>query len=90
MIQGILALYKIDPNGRMQRYYEIDMNMGRKYFPSSNGNMQLTRSKDKKIFSITNFDKHDKNGAFFKILAWSKTKTMNLKPFDTQDNFSAL
>jgi hypothetical protein len=36
--------------------------MGRKFFPSENGNMVLTRSKDKKIISLTNFDKDDLDG----------------------------
>tara|TARA_B110000285_G_scaffold206261_1_gene244688 strand:+ start:871 stop:972 length:102 start_codon:yes stop_codon:yes gene_type:complete len=33
--------------------------MGRKFFPAKNGNMELTRSKDKKVVSLTNFDRND-------------------------------
>jgi len=60
--------------------------MGRSYFPSEKGNMMLTRSKDLKIISVTNFDMNDKNGEFFKILAW----TNKLKKFETQDSFELL
>lgn len=38
--------------------------------------MVLTRSKDKKIVSIINFDREDSHGKFFKVLAWTnKLKT---------------
>lgn len=86
MIEGILALYKINANGGMQRHSEVNLNMGRKYFPSENGNMVLTRSKDKKIISIANFNKEDPNGEYFKILAW----TNKLKKFETHDRFELL
>ena len=45
--------------------------MGRKFFPSKNGNMELTRSKDKKVVSLTNFDSNDSRGDYFKIKAWT-------------------
>jgi hypothetical protein len=51
--------------------------MGRKFFSSENGNMVLTRSKDKKIISLTNFDPYDDHGKYFKIAAW----TIKLKKF---------
>jgi hypothetical protein len=86
MIEGILAMYKINAQGGMQRHSEVDLNMGRSYFPSEKGNMMLTRSKDKKIISVTNFDKNDRNGEFFKILAW----TNKLKKFETPDSFELL
>jgi hypothetical protein len=60
--------------------------MGRKFFKSENGNMVLTRSKDKKILSLTNFDKYDENEEFFKIQAW----TIKLKPYCTPDLFQRL
>lgn len=60
--------------------------MGRKFFTSENGNMVLTRSKDKKVVSLTNFDKNDENGEFFRILAW----TNKLKKFETADEFQSL
>lgn len=60
--------------------------MGRKFFPSKNGNMVLTRSKDKKIISLTNFEKFHPNEEFFKIKAW----TVKLSRFKSQDNFVSL
>jgi hypothetical protein len=60
--------------------------MGRKFFPSKNGNMVLTRSKDKKIISLTNFEKFHPNEEFFKIKAW----TVKLSRFTSQDNFASL
>lgn len=71
MIEGIIGLYKVTPFGKLEKYSEVDLNMGRKFFPSQNGNMVLTRSKDKKIVSLTNFDKNDKNGQYFKVMAWT-------------------
>ena len=52
--------------------------MGKKFKVSRNGNMMLTRSKNKKIFSVTNFDYMDKRSEYFKVLAWN-TK---LRKFD--------
>ena len=40
--------------------------------------MMLTRSKNKKIFSVANFDYLDEKQEYFKILAW----TTKLKKFD--------
>ena len=60
--------------------------MGRKFFPSLNGNMVLTRSKDKKVVSLTNFDRESTNGDYFKTLAW----TIKLKVFETADEFELL
>ena len=48
--------------------------------------MILTRSKDKKIISVTNFDKESMSGDYFYTLAW----TAKLKPFTTSDNFQNL
>ena len=48
--------------------------------------MKLTRSKDKKIISITNFDENHPDGLFFKTLAF----TNKLKVFSTADNFEML
>jgi hypothetical protein len=59
------------------------MKMGRKFIPAGNGNMVLTRSKDKKIISVTNFDKDALDADYFKTLAW----TSKLKPFTTADQF---
>jgi hypothetical protein len=60
--------------------------MGRKFFPSENGNMVLTRSKDKKVLSLTNFDESDENGEYFRTVAW----TNKLKKFETADEFQML
>ena len=46
----------------------------------------MTRSKDKKIVSLTNFDRYNPEGLFFKTLAW----TNKLKVFSTADNFEML
>ena len=56
MAEAILALYKITKQGKMMRHNSITMSMGKKFFPSKNGNMTLTRSKDKKVISVVNFD----------------------------------
>ena len=37
----------------------------------------MTRSTDKKVFSIVNFDKYDPNDKFFKLQAWK----INLKQY---------
>ena len=86
MVEAILALYKVTPLGGMQRSNQIDIKMGRKFFPSENGNMVLTRSKDKKVVSLTNFDENDDNGENFRTLAW----TNKLKKFETADEFQSL
>lgn len=39
MVEGILALYKINAMGGMQKHSQVDLNMGRKFFHSQNGNM---------------------------------------------------
>jgi hypothetical protein len=86
MVEAILALYKITPTGGMQRSNQVDAKIGRKFFPSKNGNMMLTRSKDKKIISLTNFDESNPDGEYFKTHAW----TNKLKKFSTADNFELL
>lgn len=48
--------------------------------------MVMTRSKDKKIVSLTNFDRTNPDGLFFKTLGW----TNKLKVFSTADNFELL
>ena len=60
--------------------------MGRKFFTSGNGNMVLTRSKDKKVVSVTNFICDSPTGEYFKTLAW----TNKLKVFETSDEFELL
>lgn len=86
MVEAILALYKVTPLGGMQRSNQVDVKMGRKFFVSENGNMVLTRSKDKKVVSLTNFDPQNGQGEYFKTLAW----TNKLKKFETADEFELL
>ena len=86
MVQPIIALYKVTSLGGLQRTNQTDVKMGRKFFPSLNGNMMLTRSKDKKVVSLTNFDRESTNGDYFKTLAW----TIKLKVFETADEFELL
>ena len=85
MLEGFLAAYKVNNSGGMKRIGEVDIKMGRKFFPSKNGNMTLTRSYDKKLISLANFDKKaratTKNDEevdekknvpeYFKIKAWT-------------------
>lgn len=44
--------------------------MNHRFVESKDGNMTLTRSTDKKVFSIVNFDKYEPNEKFFKLNAW--------------------
>lgn len=84
MIEGIIALYKVSSKGTLQRLMQDSIVMDRrKFFPSQKGNMVLTRSKDKKIISLTNFDEFDANNEYFNIQAW----TIKLKKIQSNDNF---
>lgn len=60
--------------------------MGRKFFSSDKGNMVLTRSKDKKLVSLTNFDEWNEHGNYFKICCWNvkliKYRGQNEDDFD--------
>jgi hypothetical protein len=60
--------------------------MGRLFTPSRQGNMVLQKSKDKKIVSVTNFNRGSETEEYFKTLAW----TNKLKKFETPDEFNAL
>lgn len=86
MMEPIIAVYKVTPLGGMQRLNQVPCEMGRKFYPSRNGNMVLQRSKDKKVVSITNFDATSPTEEYFKTLAW----TNKLKKFETPDEFTAL
>ena len=46
----------------------------------------MTRSKDKKVISLTNFEENHPEGQYFKTLAF----TNKLKIFSTADNFEML
>ena len=52
--------------------------MGRTFFKSEHGNMVLTRSTDKRIVSLANFNRYDPDGEYFKMMAWN----IKLKPWD--------
>ena len=56
---GIIALYKVTSSGGLKRMNEVNIQMGRNFFPSKDGNMTLTRSYDKRWISLVNFDKND-------------------------------
>ena len=86
MVEAILAIYKVSQLGGMQRSHQCNVKMGRKYFPAKNGNMMLTRSKDKKIISLVNFDRDSEKGEYFRVLAW----TNKLKMFSPTDHFEIL
>lgn len=84
MVEPIIAFYKVTAIGGMQRINEVEVKMGRKFFLSQDGNMTLTRSKDKKVISLVNFNEKDKFGNFFKVLAW----TCKLKPFAVSEKLN--
>ena len=74
-------MYKTNNKGGMQRVNQIETKMGRTFFKSENGNMVLTRSRDKRVVSLVNFNRHDPNGEYFKLMAWAlKLKTYNINP----------
>lgn len=52
----IIAVYKVTNEGRMQRSHEVDAKMSGYFSRSGHGNMELTRSLDKKMISLCNFD----------------------------------
>ena len=61
-VQPFIGIYKVTPEGRMARMNEFAVNMGRRnYKKAKDGSMMLTRSKDKRYVSITNFDPMDKD-----------------------------
>jgi hypothetical protein len=51
----------------MKKINETSLNMNHRFQESKDGNMTLTRSTDKKVFSIVNFDKYDPNDKYFKF-----------------------
>ena len=71
LLEGILALYRVTKTGGMQRIHEVELKMGRSFFPSKNGNMTLTRSRDKSWISLVNFDRYNMSGDYFKLMAWT-------------------
>jgi hypothetical protein len=76
--QCIMAIYKVNAAGGMRRFAEVDVDMGRRFFSSQDGNMTLTRSYDKKLISLANFEQEHANKEYFKIKAW----TTKLGAFD--------
>ena len=71
MAQGILCLYTVNPEGGLMKRMETDVRMGRKFMKPKGGNMSLTRSKDRRLISITNFEKDNPKGDCFRVYAWS-------------------
>lgn len=71
MVQGILCQYIVNPEGGIMKQMETDVKMGRKFMKPQGGNMSLTRSKDRKLISITNFEKDNPNRDYFRMYAWS-------------------
>jgi hypothetical protein len=61
VIEGMLVLYGVNDRGGLRRITETELKMGRKFKESRNGNMMLTRSKNKKLISLVNFDLLDRN-----------------------------
>ena len=78
MIEPIIATYRVSSQGCMMRTNEATIPMGRKFFSANDGNMTLTRSTDKRVISLVNFDSDNVDGEFFKLMAWS----IKLKTFD--------
>lgn len=71
IVQPFIGIYKITAEGRMSRQNEIPVNMGRRnFFAAKDGNMQLTRSKDKRSITIVNFDPKDVDKNYFKLCCW--------------------
>jgi hypothetical protein len=68
--EGIISLDQINLQGCMKKVNEVSIEMIRRFIPSKDGNMTLTRSTDKKVFSITNFDRYDPSDKFFLFQAW--------------------
>ena len=62
----------------MQRCNEVDAKMGGYFNHTTHGNMQLTRSLDKKLISLCSFDSSNPDNHFFHVKAWL---AKNLKPF---------
>jgi len=73
--EGVISLYQINQKGCMKKANEVSLHMNNRFQGSKDGNMTLTRSTDKKVFSIVNFDRYDSNDKFFNFHAWR----MNLK-----------
>lgn len=84
MFEGILALYRVNDKGQMRRILQSPLRMGRRFMKPANGNMTLTRSRDKKLVSIVNFDREDQTGQVFKIMAF----TIRLQRYELDDNLN--
>ena len=83
--QCIMAIYKVNAAGGMRRFAEVDVEMGRRFFSSQEGNMTLTRSYDKKLISLANFEHKHEHKEYFKIKAW----TTKLGAFDLRSDMHA-
>lgn len=78
----------------MRRTKEIELKMGRIFCKSQNGNMTLTRSMDKKLISVVNFNPNHDYGQYFKVVAFTAQKLdkheLNDKLGDGMNNYYSL
>lgn len=81
---GILAEYAVTATGTMRRINETNINMGRNFISSKDGNMTLTRSYGKNLVSLVNFNKNDRDEKYFKVKAWSTS----LEPHEVKDELN--
>jgi len=81
----VIAVYKVTNEGKMQRINEVDAKMGGYFNSTHHGCMELTRSLDKKLISLCNFDSTNYRGHFFNVKAWYVKK---LKPYDVHQKLN--
>lgn len=79
MLCPVIAVYRVTNEGKMQRCLEVDCKMGGYFNPTNHGCMELTRSLDKKLISLCNFDPTNPSKKYFNVKAWNVKK---LKPFE--------
>ena len=86
---GIIGLYKVAPSGGLKRLDECPIKMGkRNFYPSRDGNMTLTRSYDKRLISLLNFNpdysQYDDEQNYFQLKAW----TTKLDPWTVSEELN--
>ena len=70
MLQGILSIYLVNPDGGLLKKNEVDMKIARMFQKPKAGNMSLTRSKCKQFVTITSFERDNKHDNFIQLYAW--------------------
>lgn len=75
----MIAVYRVTNEGKMQRCQEVDCKMGGYFSHTNHGCMELTRSLDKKLISLCNFDSTNPSKKYFNVKAWNVKK---LRPFE--------